>query len=314
LDYLDNFLEALNIGGGICSHCSICSGETAASPESGDASFHFVRFGRCSVAAPSLAAPIQVNSGDLVVIKTGRAVNLARPVSRRSPLPDSRRDPLGKNQWRFSGQTDSEPRSLLCGYFRFPSGSSFAAMLPDFIHVRADEAGDSGATKATLELMSNEAESARAAHRTVLNRLAEILFIRVFRASAAMIGEPVVILTALRDKHIGKALAEMHSDPKTAWTVDELARIAACSRSAFCSRFNSLVGLPPLRYLTSLRLRRAKELLLTQPMSIARISDTAGYGSVEAFTRAFKRSFGASPAAFRMRHRRSKPNDDRGEA
>jgi len=72
------------------------------------------------------------------------------------------------------------------------------------------------------------------------------------------------------------------------------------------ARFASLVGQPPLRYLTSLRMTRAKHLLLTGPGGVERVAGDVGYGSVQAFTRAFKRSFGMTPAEFRGRQRISK--------
>jgi AraC-like DNA-binding protein len=301
VDYLDNLLEAVRIGGGICSACSLCSPGALGVPGTADASFHFVISGRCWVSATRSVAPLELRAGDLVVVRSRAEAMLAS-----APARGSRRlRPVcvkpGEGPCRFGDPADTETLALLCGYFRFPGESSFAALLPEFIHVPADESSDRDETKATVELMLNEAHSAHVAHRAVLNRLAEVLFIRVYRANAARLGPSTVGPTALRDKQIGNALAHMHADLQRDWTIDELARIAACSRSAFCARFASAVGVPPLRYLTSIRLAHAKELLITQPISISRVSDEAGYGSVQAFTRAFKRAFGTAPAEFRMR-------------
>lgn len=71
------------------------------------------------------------------------------------------------------------------------------------------------------------------------------------------------------------------------------------SRSAFADRFTGLVGMPPIRYLTVWRLQTAKLNLREMRTSIARAAHAVGYESEEAFSRAFKREFGVSPAQWR---------------
>lgn len=45
----------------------------------------------------------------------------------------------------------------------------------------------------------------------------------------------------------------MHGDPARPWTVDELAKNAALSRSAFFERCARAVGVPPMEYLLGSR-------------------------------------------------------------
>jgi len=56
-------------------------------------------------------------------------------------------------------------------------------------------------------------------------------------------------LAGLQDTYVGRALALLHGDPKRAWTVDELAREVALSRSALAERFTDIIGAPPRQYL-----------------------------------------------------------------
>jgi AraC-like DNA-binding protein len=81
--------------------------------------------------------------------------------------------------------------------------------------------------------------------------------------------------------------------------VEALAREVGLSRSAFVDRFASLVGMPPIRYLTLWRLQTAKLNLSETQTTIARLAHSVGYESEEAFSRAFKREFGLSPARWR---------------
>ena len=71
------------------------------------------------------------------------------------------------------------------------------------------------------------------------------------------------------------------------------------SRSAFVDRFTTLIGVPPIRYLTIWRLQKAKLSLRETRKTIAKLAQEVGYGSKEAFSRAFKREFGLSPARWR---------------
>ena len=71
------------------------------------------------------------------------------------------------------------------------------------------------------------------------------------------------------------------------------------SRSAFVDRFTTLVGIPPIRYLTIWRLQAAKLGLRETHKPIEQLALDVGYGSGEAFSRAFKREFGQSPARWR---------------
>ena len=64
-------------------------------------------------------------------------------------------------------------------------------------------------------------------------------------------------------------------------------------------RFNELIGRPPIRYLTEWRLNLASGLLRTTDMGVREVASRVGYSSEEAFSRAFKRAFGRSPAHWR---------------
>jgi hypothetical protein len=64
-------------------------------------------------------------------------------------------------------------------------------------------------------------------------------------------------------------------------------------------RFATLVGMPPIRYLTVWRLQTAKLNLRERRTPIAKLAHSVGYESEEAFSRAFKREFGMPPARWR---------------
>lgn len=131
-------------------------------------------------------------------------------------------------------------------------------------------------------------------------RLAELLLIEVLHmhlatAPAADQGW----LAALRDPVLAPALAVLHRHPERRWTVADLADVAAASRSTLDQRFRDLLGRPPMRYLTDWRMHVAKDLLAHTSLTVGAVADRVGYDAVEAFSRAFRRFHGLSPADWR---------------
>jgi transcriptional regulator GlxA family with amidase domain len=113
--------------------------------------------------------------------------------------------------------------------------------------------------------------------------------------------DDVAPLTALADREIGTAVRLVHEHPERAWTVDELARTVALSRSAFAARFRALAGEPPMRYVARCRLVRAGDLLRETDLGLKEIARVCGFGSEAALSRAFRRWFGLPPGEHRRR-------------
>ena len=125
--------------------------------------------------------------------------------------------------------------------------------------------------------------------------LTEVLRIHLSTAPAADHG----LVAALRDDVVAPVLALLHGEPERKWTVGELASSTAVSRSGLDDRFRRVLGRSPIRYLTDWRMHLAAELLATTDVSVANIARRVGYDAEEAFSRAFKRYHGLSPAHWR---------------
>ncbi len=135
---------------------------------------------------------------------------------------------------------------------------------------------------------------------SVSTRLSELVLIEVLRVHLAT--APVVEhgwIAALRDPVLAPAMAKMHAEPDRKWTVADLAESAAVSRSVLDERFRRVLGRSPIRYLTEWRMHIAEDLLATTDLGVGAIARRVSYDSEEAFSRAFKRSQGTSPGAWR---------------
>jgi AraC-like DNA-binding protein len=90
----------------------------------------------------------------------------------------------------------------------------------------------------------------------------------------------------------------MHESPTRPWTVAQLAKEAALSRSAFFERFSRTVGVAPMEYLLAWRMALAKKLLRQKEAGIADIAGRVGYSSASTFSVAFTRYVGLPPTRY----------------
>ncbi|MFZ4842989.1 helix-turn-helix domain-containing protein [Mycetocola saprophilus] len=110
-------------------------------------------------------------------------------------------------------------------------------------------------------------------------------------------------LHRVADPYISRALDALHAEPGRTWSVQDLARVAAMSRSSFAERFHTLVGQTPASYLTGVRMEAGMDLLARQGLSVSDTARRLGYESEAGFSRAFRRHTGSAPAVWRERRR-----------
>jgi AraC-like DNA-binding protein len=134
----------------------------------------------------------------------------------------------------------------------------------------------------------------------VLTRLAELMFVELLRRYLQELPPGQTgWLAGLRDEVVGRVLALLHERPAHGWTLEELARGADSSRTNMTKRFTDLVGKPPMQYLTQWRMQVAANLLSQSGAKVSAIASEVGYDSEAAFSRAFKKTTGMAPGAWR---------------
>jgi AraC family transcriptional activator of mtrCDE len=175
--------------------------------------------------------------------------------------------------------------------------------LPLAVHLRASNDPGRAAVADILRLLRNEVETADFGNQIVVRHLLSTLFVYVLRewADAAL---PVASnwFSAQRSPHIARALACIHEAPANDWTLDALAKRPACrDRPLQHSFVLTSVGEPPHSYLIRWRMGIAAQLLEHTGLRLAEIAARVGYRSEFAFSRAFARARGFSPARFRNR-------------
>jgi AraC-like DNA-binding protein len=194
------------------------------------------------------------------------------------------------------------PTTMLCAAVRFddPSAHHLLRLLPRIITVDAWNSPELEWLQSTLRFLTSEGRELRAGGETVITRLADILVIQAIRSWIATDAQAQTgWLRALRDKHIGRAIALIHRDPARDWTLASLAAAVGVSRSAFAARFTELVGEPAMQYLLRWKMHAALRWLRESDVPLSQLASRLGYESEAAFSRAFKRLMGVSPGAAR---------------
>ena len=101
------------------------------------------------------------------------------------------------------------------------------------------------------------------------------------------------------ERAVERAVRTMHDRLGDPVTIDDLARAALFSKFHFVRIFQRTTGVSPGRFMSAIRLQRAKELLISTSLRVADISALVGYSSVGTFSSRFNGAVGLSPAAFR---------------
>ena len=301
-DALADVLDMLKPRGRVFC-CSEMSAPWAMSlPADGYARFHVIERGGAWLKVEGAKQVTPLASGDLVIVPHGNGHVLADS-PKTKPVPIIR---------LVKGKADSAillqhggggaQTLMTCGSFQIVNGdyNPLLAVLPPLIHIPSGREQLDEWLEPTLKMLAYEARHLRPGSETLVARLIDIILVRAVREWVEE--QPHNRggwLGALRDPQIGAALGLIHREPQRNWSVSALAHEVAMSRSIFAAKFSSLVGAPPLTYLTRWRLWHASRLLAEENLSVGETALRVGYDSEPAFSKAFKRHFGQPPLAYR---------------
>jgi AraC-like DNA-binding protein len=263
--------------------------------------FHLITEGECYVELAN-EPPVHLRGGDVVVFPQGDA----HVMSSAAGVPPARGARLDQVLARRPRQLiyggGGATTRLVCGYLAcdLRLAQMLFAGLPALLKVNVRGSSAGAWLESSLRYALAEARSPRPGGAGVLAKLAEVLFIEVLRLymneqSAGRTGW----LAGVGDRVVGGALNALHARPAHAWTLEELAQASGTSRSVLAERFAALVGSTPMQYLTQWRMLLAANLLCGSNAPLSRIAEDVGYQTDTAFSRAFRREFGAPPAAWR---------------
>jgi AraC-like DNA-binding protein len=248
--------------------------------------------GSCRMAVDG-QAPLLLQAGDFVLVPAAFGVSMSSP-ERPSGTGQSRPVEIGRGHFRIGSQQGPIDLRILAGHCSFgsPDAALLVSMLPGLVHVRGEE------RLATLvKLVGEETLGQRPAREVMLCRLVEVLLIEAFRSASGTAASPGLV-RGLADPRLAVAIRALHERPTRHWTVAELARKAALSRTTFFERFSRAIGMTPMDYLLAWRMAMAKDLLVRKQGNVGEIAERVGYGSASTFSVAFSRHVGVPPTHY----------------
>jgi AraC-like DNA-binding protein len=261
--------------------------------EFGEPSFCTVIEGRCRLSVDG-HEPFTMEAGDFILLPATPGFTMSGEDDVAPTCIDPRADTERTADIRHGRQEGEPDVRLVGGYFLLdsPDAGLLVSLLPRVVHIRGIE------RLATLvRFVGEEAREARPGRDIVLSRLVEILMVEALRAAPAD-SSPPGLLRGLSDPRLSAAIRAIHAEPAKPWTVAQLARRVAMSRSAFFEQFSRALGLAPMQYLISWRMALAKDLLRRRDLALVEIAERVGYGSTSAFSTAFSRHVGMAPGRY----------------
>jgi len=259
----------------------------------GQPSFCTMLEGECVLAVDG-QQPLTLVAGDFLLMPATPGFTLSGPMPAPPVFLDPRQQATPEGEVRHGKRQGPPDMRMLGGYFAFdsPDAALMVSLLPAVLHMRGVER-----LSLLVQLVRGESIAQRPGRDLVLGRLIEVLLVEALR-SAPGEGAPPGLLRALADTRLAVAMRHMHAEPARPWTMEELARKAALSRSAFFERFSRAVGVPPMEYLLAWRMALAKELLRRSGCALAEVAERVGYSSASTFSTAFSRHVGQAPGRY----------------
>ncbi|GAA5082877.1 AraC-like DNA-binding protein [Thermocatellispora tengchongensis] len=263
------------------------------------AGFYVVLKGTCRLRTDS-GALVSLGVGDAVLLPHGTGHVIAdssvdAAVAAQKSVPFE--------QWLAEtgpgARPDRDGTEILCGKYWLDCSRMHPLMaeLPEVVHLPG-RVGGNLELRSAIDLLAGELDEVRPGSCVALPNLLDLLLVYMIRAwmsettSGSWPG-------ALGDPVTAAALRALHSNPAAQWSNDRLAAEAGVSRATLVRRFTSLVGRPPMAYLTWWRVILAATLLRDTKETLATIAGRVGYGSPYALSHAFEREFGTTPGRYR---------------
>jgi AraC-like DNA-binding protein len=119
----------------------------------------------------------------------------------------------------------------------------------------------------------------------------------IYRLLQGTQGQRLRAMTTLGDQshRTAKAVAWLRANYQKPLRVEQLATVAGMSRSTLHHHFRALTAMSPLQFQKQLRLRAARQHMLTNDVDAASAAFEVGYESASQFSREYRRFFGQPP-------------------
>src|ERR1700716_1746656 len=277
----------------------------------GFAQFHIVTNGNCLLERYS-GETFKLEAGSILLLPQGDS-HVVRSASRRgssaAPIRTEYHNAI-RIKTNTHGASDTE---MICGRLRLDGAMSslVTAALPKAIVLSIGRGALFDRMRMLVQAIDEDPQPPRPGAATIATELATALFVMMLRLHFEQAAASSGILRLLASSSSARAVTAMLRTPAHPWTLDELAAEAHVSRATLVRIFRREGDMPPLGFLSELRLGLARHRLGSTTGTLAQVAAAVGYDSESAFARAFRKRYGISPGRLRARHEgRSRVRND----
>lgn len=114
---------------------------------------------------------------------------------------------------------------------------------------------------------------------------------------------PVSTNTSDKPQSIQDVIAFIEANLWSPLELNILAERAHLSKFHFCRFFKRHIGMNPMKFVASLRIERAKELLKQEGLTVSSVANEVGFKDLSNFIRQFKKTTGVTPRTYRGTYR-----------
>jgi len=262
--------------------------------------FHLIEFGHFAI-KPEGGDEVVLNAGEMIICFGGDAHRLFQGEPSEAQSLESLLAG-GVNIQSPPLRIRSKGAALLCGVFMLEHTvfNPLFAALPPMMYSTLSRSGEMHNLSGVARLLAEEVDRRSLGGGYVIERLLEVLCAESIRAHIESVSrQETSWFRGVKDPVVGRAIAAIHERPGESWSVKKLADDVAISPSRFAARFAEALGDSPMAYVAKWRMNVACGQLATTRQSIDQVASSVGYESQAAFSRAFKKYVGISPAVWR---------------
>lgn len=301
MDSLSHLVRMLSPAGRVDLHCHLAGVWAAEHPLAppGHVPYHVILGGKLRLRIGHRKQ--EFGAGDVLIFPQG-----AQHTLESIALDEHEPRPADGGQRHFNGvvtevhvEGKGGELDMLCGMFVMrETGGSLLRSLPDVISIRSE---GRASLLALISMMRSESADPKPGGAAVIDELSTALFTLLLRHLIATEQLSGNVLALLADARMSRAVEAVLSRPADPWTVGTLAEHAHVSRATFARRFAELGGMPPLEWVTTVRMELAARLLVRENMAANQVAERCGYASEAAFGRVFKKHYHTGPGAYRRK-------------
>lgn len=158
---------------------------------------------------------------------------------------------------------------------------------------------DGGFAAADFQRLWRESQAPQASSPALLTAVLRCILVEVARSIALRSGMTPPQTSGGVDDDVRRAIGYVETHFREPITLADVAAEARLSPNYLSERFRQVTGIPFQAYLQHLRLRFARSLLASTPLSVIEVCHAAGFNDASHFGRAYRRRYGETPTAAR---------------